>query len=166
MLETFSPSDTISELHKSFLDLELDDENYFTIFYAIINIKDKTINYSNGGHNSLPCIVSKDEYDNKSAEFLEAVGFPITYLFDRVDYEEHMVSLNKEDEVLFFTDGILECKNSKGELFGEDRLISTIENSKGNTIEAIEMEIESFRDKYEDLEDDITVLKVEFKNNK
>ena len=35
MKSTISTSNVISELHKSFLDLGLDDENYFTIFMAL-----------------------------------------------------------------------------------------------------------------------------------
>ncbi len=156
-----SPSDVISRLHKSFLDLGLDDENYFTIFYAIINIKDCTMEYSNGGHNSMPCIISKDENNNKKAVFLEAAGYPITYLFEKVDYKEHIVDIKVGDEILFFTDGILECKNIKGELFGEARLIECIEQSKRNTIEDIERAITDFKDEYLDIEDDITVLKID-----
>ena len=162
MMETLSPSDTISNLHKSFLDLGLDDENYFTIFYAVINLKDKTMTYSNGGHNSLPGIVSKNEDGKKNIEFLEAVGYPITYLFDNVDYEEHTVDLNVGDEILFFTDGILECKNIKDDLFGEDRLVECIKNSENPTIEDIEKAIDKFKGDYMEIEDDITILKVAF----
>ena len=161
MKDTYSPSDVISSLHRSFLDLGLDDENYFTIFYATFNTKDGTMKYSNGGHNSLPCIVSKDEEDKKGAKFLEAVGFPITYLFESVDYEEHEVKLNDADEVLFFTDGILECKDINDELFGEARLISAIENSKEDTIKDIEKAIDEFKGSYLDIDDDITILKIE-----
>lgn len=159
--ERYSPSDTISSLHKSFLDLGLDDENYFTIFYAIFNIKKGTMRYSNGGHNSLPCIVSKDESGKKSAKFLEAVGYPITYLFENVDYEEHEINLDYNDEVLFFTDGILECRNVEDNLFGEERLITSIEDSKGDTIEDIEKAIDEFKGSYFEIDDDITILKVE-----
>ena len=161
MSETTSPSEAISNLHRSFLDLGLDDENYFTIFYAIINIKTNTMEYSNGGHNSLPCIVSKDEDGNKNATFLEASGFPITYLFEKVDYEEHTVKIDCNDEILFFTDGILECKNEENELFGEKRLIDSIESSKEDTIRSIEKKVYEFKDEYEDIDDDITILRVE-----
>lgn len=163
MIETTSPSETISNLHRSFLDLGLDDENYFTIFYAIINTKNNTMEYSNGGHNSLPCIVSKDENGIKKAHFLEASGFPITYLFEKVDYEEHTVDICCDDEILFFTDGILECKNEEKELFGEERLIHSIESSKEDTIKSIEKKINEFKDEYGDIDDDITILKVEIK---
>lgn len=162
MMETPSPSATISSLHKSFLDLGLDDENYFTIFYAIINLEDRTMTYSNGGHNSLPGIVSKDKQGKKNIEFLEAVGYPITYLFDDVDYEEHTIDLNVGDEILFFTDGILECKNMKDDLFGESRLIEAINNSKDTTIEDINQAIDKFKGPYRAIEDDITILKVGF----
>ena len=161
MKKTTSSSSAISELHKSFLDLGLDDENYFTIFYGIINIKDKTMKYSNGGHNSLPCVISKDKKGRKNVEFLEATGYPITYLFDKVNYDEHIVELNKGDEILFFTDGILECKNFENELFGEARLVETIKNSDKNVIEAIEEAIYEFKADYLDIEDDIAILKLE-----
>ncbi len=161
MAETTCPSEAISELHRSFLDLGLDDENYFTIFYAIINTKDKTMEYSNGGHNSMPCIVSRDEDGNKSAKFLEASGFPITYLFDKVDYEVHSIKINKDDEIVFFTDGILECKNIEKDLFGQDRLVESIESSKEETIASIEKSVNEFKDEYGDIDDDITILKVE-----
>ena len=158
-----SPSHVISRLHKSFLDLGLDDENYFTIFYAIINIKNHTMEYSNGGHNSMPCIISRDKNSNKKVSFLEASGYPITYLFEKVDYEEHVIDINVGDEILFFTDGILECKDVNGELFGENRLKYCIECSQGHTIEDIEKAIDEFKDEYLDIEDDITVLKIDVK---
>lgn len=161
MKKTISPSNVISNLHKSFLDLGLDDENYFTIFYGIINIKKNTMEYSNGGHNSLPCLVSKDSQNKKHIKFLEATGYPITYLFDQVNYDEHTVKLNKNDELLFFTDGILECRNLNNELFGEARLVKSIENSTGDTIESIEMAIDEFKEDYLEIEDDIAILRLE-----
>lgn len=162
MLESFSTSETISNLHKSFLDLGLDDENYFTIFYAVIDTKNKTMTYSNGGHNSMPCIVSKDSQGNKKVEFLEAKGYPITYLFDKVDYDEHTIDLKDTKEIIFFTDGVLECKNSDDELFGEKRLISSIENSKQETIKDIEENIKTFKEECSEFDDDVTILKLEF----
>lgn len=159
MKDTLSPSDAISNLHKSFLDLNLDDENYFTLFYGIINTREKTMVYSNGGHNSLPIVVSKKDGKRK-ARCLEATGFPITYLFDKVDYKEHTVQLNKDDEILFLTDGILECKNINAELFGEDRLIDTIENTTGDIIESIESAVDEYIEDLE-IEDDVTIIRLE-----
>lgn len=161
MRKTISPSNVISDLHKSFLDLGLDDENYFTIFYGIINMKSNTMKYSNGGHNSLPCVISKDLENKKQVKFLEATGYPITYLFDKVNYDEYIVELNKGDELLFFTDGILECKNFNNELFGQARLVDTIESSNEDTIEAIKDAINEFKEDYLDIEDDIAILKLE-----
>ena len=109
----------------------------------------------------MPCVVSKDDKGQKQVEILEATGYPITYLFEHVNYEEHTVKLKKGDELLFFTDGILECKNLNNELFGEDRLLKSIEDSTGDTIEAIENAIDEFKEDYLDIEDDIAILKLE-----
>ena len=159
MSETLSPSETISRLHKSFFDLNLDDENYFTIFYGVINTKENTIKYSNGGHNGIPIIIRKNENEEKEIIFLEATGYPITYLFEEVSYEEYTVKLNKDDNILLFTDGILECRNENGELFGIDRLTEIAKKHSNGLLKAIEDEITNYS--YKDLEDDLAILKIE-----
>ncbi len=161
MKHTLSPSDAISSLHKSFLDLNLDDENYFTILYGIINTKDRTMMYSNGGHNSLPIVVSREQ-NKRKAKCLEASGYPITYLFESVDYKEHTVQLKRDDEILFLTDGVLECKNLNSELFGEQRLVDAIERAQTDTIESIESSINEFIEEDLEAEDDVTILRLEF----
>ena len=159
MKETTSTSETISKLHKSFLDLKLGDENYFTIFYAVINVKEKTITYSNGGHNSIPIVVKELDDKEKDVIFLESSGYPITYLFESVSYEEHQLDILKGDKIIFFTDGIIECKNMHGELFGTDRLVEVIKESNENLLENIDNKLEEFR--YEGVEDDFAVLKLD-----
>lgn len=161
MKETLSPSDAISSLHKSFLDLNLDDENYFTIFYGIINTKKRTMIYANGGHNSLPIVVDCNG-NRRKAKCLEASGYPITYLFDSVDYEEHTIQLTKSDEILFLTDGVLECKDINSELFGEQRLVDAIEKATTDTIKSIEHSINAFIEQDSEIEDDVTILSLEF----
>ena len=159
MKETISTSETISKLHKSFLDLKLGDENYFTIFYAVINIKKKVITYSNGGHNSIPMIIKELNNGKRDICFLESSGYPITYLFESVSYDEHKVNIANGDKIIFFTDGIIECKNMHGELFGTDRLVKVLKESSENLLQNIENSLDDFH--YEGVEDDFAILKLE-----
>ena len=149
-----NPGKTLSQLHKRFLDLNLDYDKYFTIFYGVINIKDSTFTYVNGGHNSIPILYNKDKF-----KLLETRGYPISYLFDTVEYEETTINLNKEDKLLLYTDGIIEAKNKNREEFGLDRLVDVVKNSKGDIIESVQKSINDFE--YNDQEDDFAVLTLE-----
>jgi sigma-B regulation protein RsbU (phosphoserine phosphatase) len=151
--EVLSPAKALSELHKRFIDLKLDDEKYFTIFYGIIDNRNNSFTYVNGGHNCIPIHVNKE-----GVNLLESKGYPICSLFDKIKYKENTIKLNKGDKILFYTDGIIEAKNVKGEEFGLDRLIKTIEGKDTNLIKAIEEEIENFQCGTQ--EDDFAVIKM------
>jgi len=148
------PSEAISELHKRFLDLNLDTDKYFSIFYGIFDKRDNTFKYVNGGHNCIPLHINSN-----GIEFLEAKGYPITSLFDSIQYEEKCVKLQKGDKLLFYTDGVIEARNEKGELFGFDRLIDIVNKNKDNLLDAIEKSLNEF--KYKDIDDDFALLTVE-----
>ncbi len=146
------PGKALSELHKRFLGLSLEDDKYFTIFYGVLDNYNMTFTYSNGGHNSIPMLIKNNEI-----ELLEAVGYPISYLFDNIEYNEKTVKFRKGDKILLYTDGILEAKNKDGELFGFERLLKIVENKEENLIHLIEKNIDKF--KYSTQEDDFAILK-------
>lgn len=152
--DVLSPSEVLKELHKRFLDLNLEDDKYFTIFYGVINMKNKIFRYSNGGHNSIPILHGKNDI-----ALLEAKGYPICYLFDDISYDEKEIVLNTGDKLLFYTDGIIETKNQTGELFGLERLTDIVKNSSDSLISAIEGSINHF--KSSDQEDDFAILTME-----
>lgn len=149
-----SPSEAIKKLHASFLDLNLEVESYFTIFYGIINSKDKTIKFVNGGHNSIPLILKKDG----EIEMLEGNGYPITSLFAEVDHSEYSAQLDCGDEVLLYTDGIIEAQNRNKEIYGFERLLEVVKKREDGPIEAIKKSIDDFI--YYDIEDDFTILRL------
>lgn len=149
-----NPSEAISELHKRFLDLNLDSDKYFSIFYGILDKRDNVFKYVNGGHNCIPLHIN-----GNGIEFLEAKGYPITCLFDNIKYEEKCVKLQKGDKLLFYTDGVIETRNEKGELFGFDRLIDISNKNRDNLLNAIEKSLNEF--KYKDIDDDFALLTVE-----
>lgn len=151
--EYVEPGAAITELHKRFLDLNLDTEKYFTIFYGVLDLKDYSFKYVNGGHNCIPLLI------NNNIELLEAKGYPITCLFEQIKYEEKQIKLNKGDKILFYTDGVIETRNQSGELFGIERLIEICQNNKDNLLKHIEKGVNNF--KYKDLDDDFALLSIE-----
>jgi len=142
----------MQDLHKTFLALNFDDDKYFSMFFCIFNKEKRTIDYINAGHNCLPFYI-----ENKSTKQLEAKGYPICNIFDTVEYEVFTKELKENDKIVFFTDGITEVKNYKGEEFGTDRLKKII-NSSSNIPEDIMIEINKFKAHQKD---DIAILEVE-----
>ena len=64
-------------------------------------------------------------------------------------YEESTVPLQGGDALFFFTDGITEAKNEKGELFGFDRMEVAVRNlspmlTAKEMVEAMLHEVQSF----------------------
>ncbi len=131
--DILSPSVALGELYRRFSTLNLDVDKYFTIFYGVFNRKTYEFKYSNGGHNCIPI-----KFNNNGMELLEAKGFPIVVLFEKIVYDEKTIKLSNGDKILFYTDGITEAKNKDGEEFGTDGVINIVKNNSGNILDDLE----------------------------
>ena len=73
--------------------------------------------------------------------------------------------LEKGDRILFFTDGIIEQKNPRGEMYSETRLRNRfrdlILNDDDSIVDRIYDDVKSFSSQ-NPIEDDITLLLLEF----
>ncbi len=91
---------------------------FVALSYGLL-LPDKRIIIANAGQPS-PLYYS---YKKKIVSFLENEGerFPLG-IIDNPSYEPLTIDLDREDVILFYTDGIVEVKNERGELFGFERL--------------------------------------------
>lgn len=142
----------ISELHKTFLGLNLDSDKYFSVFFGMYNQKTKDFKYINAGHNSVPVLATGNEII-----MLEAKGYPVCNIFDSVEYDVNSIQLNVKDRLFFYTDGITESKNDSGEDYGVDRLIEVIK-SEDNILEKLKTSLKSYS---KNQKDDYAMLVVE-----
>ena len=55
--------------------------------------------------------------------------------------EEHVISLEPKDHLIFYTDGIVEAKNEEDEMFGFERLIEVVQASSSMPTELLLKEI-------------------------
>ncbi|MBW4828028.1 MAG: SpoIIE family protein phosphatase [Clostridiaceae bacterium] len=152
--EIKSPAKTLTELHKRFIDLDLDDDKYFTMFYGVINTETNEFRYSNAGHNCVPILFNEEEI-----KILKVRGFPISYIFNEIKYKEDSIKLNKGDEILFYTDGITEIQNKSKKEFGMEGVIEVIEKGTANVIKRLEREVNKFNWGTQD--DDLAVVLIE-----
>jgi sigma-B regulation protein RsbU (phosphoserine phosphatase) len=78
-----------------------------------------------GGHLS-PLWITEGEIRN--LPHIEGMSLGIT---PDVHYGTKKILLSPGESMLFFTDGVVEAENKNNELFGNDRLVSYIKNTKG-----------------------------------
>jgi sigma-B regulation protein RsbU (phosphoserine phosphatase) len=97
------------------------DTNMFaTLFFAVLDPLSGNFNYINAGHNP-PLIAGEGGIKTQ----LEPSG-PAIGLLPDMEFEIRQAQLQKGDRLLIYTDGITEARNSAGDLFGEERLLTTL----------------------------------------
>jgi anti-anti-sigma factor len=140
---------------------------FVTIFYSILDSKNRIISYASAGHN--PMILYRAETDE--TYFLNPRGFPVGIslpddtLFRRsIDVEK--IKLKKDDMLVIYTDGVTEAMNEQREQYGEERLIQLIKaNGRISPQEFIDRLSDSIKNFTGDQpqNDDITVVAIKEK---
>ncbi|MCG8485367.1 MAG: SpoIIE family protein phosphatase, partial [Clostridia bacterium] len=121
-----SMEETINELIKNYKELNLDKETYMTLLYGTYNKKNREITFVNAGHNCFPTIIRK----NKSVEEITITGLPICSLVDHFSHDCVTVKVEKGDQILLYTDGIIEGYNSeKDQYYGYKNFRRSIEEN-------------------------------------
>jgi serine phosphatase RsbU (regulator of sigma subunit)/predicted ester cyclase len=127
---------------------------FVTCFYAILDPKSASLSYANAGHD-LPYL----HRGRGEAEELRARGMPLG-LMPGMGYEEKETILEAGESALFYSDGLVEAHDPKGEMFGFPRLRTLIAEhaEKESLEEALLEELYSFVGEGWEQEDDITLL--------
>ncbi|GAK56036.1 serine phosphatase [Candidatus Vecturithrix granuli] len=129
-------------------------ELFMTMFYAEYEARTKIFCYSNGGHNH-PILLRE-----RTCSFLDTDGMLIGMLAS-VDFEEKRLSLQPNDFVIFYTDGVVEAVNEEGKMFKLDRLCRVIEANWQCNAQQLVNKIFEELDRYTEntfRSDDITVV--------
>ena len=153
-LGSFSPGEVLAQVNETLL-ARIPSNMFVTCFHAILDPKSATLSYANAGHD-LPYLRRR----GGDAEELRARGMPLG-LMSRMSYEEGEASLREEDSVLFYSDGLVEAHDPKGEMFGFPRLHALVaEDSEEERplVDFLMEELYSFVGEGWEQEDDITLL--------
>jgi serine phosphatase RsbU (regulator of sigma subunit) len=129
---------------------------FVTCFYAILEPESGSLTYANAGHD-LPYL-----HRNGAAEELRARGMPLG-LMPGMGYEEDEIVLKGGESVLFYSDGLVEAHDPKGDMFGFPRLRALVgEHGEEQALGDFLMEeLYSFVGVGWQQEDDITLLTLE-----
>ncbi len=152
-LGSSSPGDVLRRVNDA-LVTDIPPNMFVTCFYAILDPDSASLRYANAGHD-LPYLRRR----SGEAEELRARGMPLG-LMPGMSYEEKEIILEADEGVLFYSDGLVEAHNPKGEMFGFPRLRTLVaDHGEERTLgEFLMGELYSFVGKGWEQEDDITLL--------
>src|SRR5271156_204804 len=107
------PAEMLSAVNLSLAERRIEAQ-FVSLIYAVWDDEHRTLLVANSG---LPRPVYV--HDGKN-QVIEATGLPLG-LFDDASYDEFRFKMKPGDMFVFFSDGILDARNRKGELFGRGR---------------------------------------------
>ncbi len=134
-LQTDSPREAII-LVNTLLRRDSDRHLFVSLFYAILDIRTKTLRYVRAGHNEPIFIAAKESKGRFLPGRGMALGVTEGELFANNLIEES-VSMASNDLLLLYTDGISEAMNGRQEEFGEERLLELVEINRHVTAEEL-----------------------------
>jgi phosphoserine phosphatase RsbU/P len=111
-----TPRELCQRLNRILYDLTPEGK-FVTFFYAVLDSVDNRLTYCNAGHNP-PLLIRPDS----TCTELSAAGAVLGH-FRQWLYEQSELEMRTGDQLLLFTDGLVEASNRDEESFGEHNLI-------------------------------------------
>jgi sigma-B regulation protein RsbU (phosphoserine phosphatase) len=102
----------------------IERNQFVTAFYGILDVTNRTLSYTNAGHNP-PLLLTGDG----KHEFIERGSLPLG-MFKDTRYHEYYQTIEPGEMLVLYTDGVTEAWNSKGEEYGRDRLARAVKANR------------------------------------
>ncbi len=139
---------------------DLDQSHRFvTLFYSDYDPRTKKLRYANAAHN--PPLLWKSS-EQKIVK-LDADGF-VLGLQNDAEYQCGQIQLQKNDAILYYTDGVTDTSNALGERFDEERLIKSFSKLCNKSLRSKEIlnkifkTLDEFTGKNRELNDDASMI--------
>ncbi|MCB1307067.1 MAG: SpoIIE family protein phosphatase [Leptospiraceae bacterium] len=159
----FKPHLILQDANRDLLDYLLDD-HYLTAYIMLIDPDDGMMYFSNASHR--PAILVRPGRVDAGMEQLDSHG-ALLGMFEDATFETRGMPLESEARLFFYTDGIVESLNARGEEYGLDRLYFKLREMRSfdlnASINAIFSDLRRFIDTVEPV-DDIAMLMCRIKS--
>ena len=137
---------------------------FLTAWCGVLDLATGQVTFANAGHNPPMKVEARGTEGSKSKYITEKSG-PVLAFLDGVEYTPFTFSLSPGDLLFLYTDGVTEALDSKGSLFGEERLENAVNvvakpNPK-SVCNVVRMAVAAFAEGVPQA-DDLTVLAVEY----
>jgi len=152
--EGIDPSQLVSKLNSDLIS-RVGEGRFITLFYLILDPAAHKIRYSNAGHN--PPMLRRTSGETSC---LEVSGMPLGIL-PEIAYGTSEAELGPGDVLILYSDGITECMNGDGDMFGEERLEEVLAATASEDAQGIRGAIFSAVDQFRQdrpYSDDMTLI--------
>jgi sigma-B regulation protein RsbU (phosphoserine phosphatase) len=129
--ETPSTASVLAKINSILHKEASTSQKLFTLFYAVYDANTKLLTYTGSGHVNPVVIRATGE-----VEHLVSEGIPIG-IEPRQRFNERSLQLEPGDLVVYFTDGLIDCTDARGSVFGEERLIRILVKERHETVNCI-----------------------------
>jgi phosphoserine phosphatase RsbU/P len=114
------PAEVAREINHRFATTQ-DAGQFFTLVYGVLDLPGRKLTVTSAGH---PPIVYHRRGETPTK--IEVSGMPIGLAQEDEDFYEETIPLNRGDRIVLYSDGLSDSANDQGELYGTDRVISTL----------------------------------------
>jgi sigma-B regulation protein RsbU (phosphoserine phosphatase) len=139
---------------------ECRDGEFVTLFYAMIDIAERTLTYCNCGHEPTVLIRKGRTSDLQKGGLVLGVD-------PDAEYEIETIRLRDDDCLLFYTDGLTDAVNFDNELWGREKLLQTAKRFANESAEQMVKDILGYRRRFVGLArqiDDTSMVVVKVKS--
>ena len=116
---------------------------FVTAWLGILDLETGNLRYVNAGHN--PPAVRKE---GGRFELLKSRANLVLAGMDGIRYRSAEMTLEPGDEIYLYTDGVTEAQNGQNVLFGNERMLQSLNESQEQTVEErcmqVKKDVESF----------------------
>ncbi len=143
-----NPADVLARVNRFVAD-DMKRGMFVTMFYIILDSRDRMIHYASAGHN--PMILYRGS--SKQTYYLNPSGFPVGIQLPDLNLfaktiQTDSIRLREDDILVLYTDGITEAMNAQRELYREERFLDAIRRNAhldvGEFVRSINDDIKKF----------------------
>ncbi|SNS33737.1 sigma-B regulation protein RsbU (phosphoserine phosphatase) [Noviherbaspirillum humi] len=147
---------SVTEFNRRFMQMN-ETSLYFTIIFGILDAESGRVALVQAGHPA-PLYFHPGR---RSMEPIGEGGLPIGFL-DEVEYEANVLQLEPGSRLYLYSDGVTECANGAGELFGRERMEEVLRECGAapldHAAQSLERALQQWRGSAEAYDDDVTFL--------
>ncbi len=132
---------------------------FVTMWIVIVETATGRLKMVNAGHMD-PIVKTNGRY-----RLLDFKHYPVLGAFEDIKFGEDEFMLNPGDCLFFYTDGVTDAENRRGDFFGPERLLDSLNQNGNDSIKQVLLKVRndiSCFTEGEDQDDDITMLGFEY----
>ena len=152
-----SPEEVFTRLNVKY-PIDMQTGMFFTILYGVLDTQTGDFTFCSAGHPG-PILIRQGQ----SPRIIETQSYPIG-ISSEADYRSETIHLESADKLILYTDGVVEALSSRDILFGEDRLLKTLQRNRDaaieETLDAVMKSLENWAC-HVNLRDDVSLVGIE-----